>query len=515
MWIRSVILQTEAENSQKLSDMSDNVRLPEEFVKLMEASIGKEASDIFIERYNTSKAGVTSVRFNNSKLGGILPDIADAWNDADRVKWCSNGYYLHNRPVFTLDPLFHAGAYYVQEASSMFAEVAMQVISANSASVLAEKKLKVLDLCAAPGGKSTHIASLISDDSLLVSNEVIRSRAVVLADNMAKWGCENSVVTNNDPRDFKKLSGYFDIIFVDAPCSGEGMFIKEQQSINEWSVANVELCAARQKRILQDVWPALAPGGYLVYSTCTFNHFENDDNLQFVVEELGAETVCEESALDRVVGAKILRTKNGGYQFVPGMVEGEGQFFAVVRKYSDNASGTFAGGGYGEVASRRKKEKSGKSNRDASKNILKGFEYLPAAKYDFSQIGEIVKAYPKELSNEIRFVEGCLKIVSSGIAVATLKGKDYIPHPDFALQKTLAEMVAENRLPAVISAVEVDKETALKFLAKEPLVLPEASKGYVLLTYKGMGLGFLKNLGNRTNNLLPMARRIRMQNKIL
>lgn len=492
--------------------MNENIRLPEEFVELMEASVGKEASGIFIERYNTSGSGVTSIRLNQPKLVGVNCGICEG---AERVKWCSNGYYLNSRPVFTLDPLFHAGAYYVQEASSMFAEVALQMISADSGKDMAQEKLRVLDLCAAPGGKSTHIASLISGESLLVSNEVIRSRAVVLADNMAKWGCENVVVTNNDPRDFDKLSGYFDIVFADAPCSGEGMFIKEPQSINEWSIANVELCAARQRRILQDVWPAVAPGGYLVYSTCTFNHLENDSNLQFILDELGADIVREASVLDAIEGAKVLRTKSGGYQFVPGLVEGEGQFFAVVRKASGDGPAAFGESGKLKRAGREnrggKEKKNSKNGKGDSKNMLKGFRYLPVADYDFTLIGEIVKAYPKPLADDIKFVECALKIVSSGIAVATLKGKDYIPHSDFALQKVMATMVAENRVPAGISVVETDRETALKFLAKEPVVFPEAPMGYLLIAYQGLGLGFVKNLGNRTNNLLPMARRIRMQ----
>ena len=490
--------------------MSGNIKLPEEFIKLTEASIGKEASDIYTTHFQKSEAGVTSVRLNPFKENISGEPLLASFSGAENVKWCSNGYYLGERPVFTLDPLFHSGAYYVQEASSMFVEAALKAMEI-------EGPVKVLDLCAAPGGKSTHIASLIGNDSLLVSNEVIRSRSVILADNMAKWGCSNVVVTNNDPRDFSRLNAFFDVVFVDAPCSGEGMFIKDHQSIGEWSLANVELCAARQKRILQDVWSALAPGGYLVYSTCTFNHFENDDNLKYIIDEFGAQAVCAHQLLEQHVGKGILKTANGGYQFVPGLVEGEGQFLAIVRKPSDDCgnSGTSGAWRHGKgdknfkAGKGDKGSKSGKGGQ-GSKNALKGFNYLPASDYGFELCGEIVKAYPKTHEADIKYLESSLKIVSSGIAVATVKGKDFIPHADFALQNALKEMVSAGTLPKGISAVEVDRETALKFLAKEPVVLADAPMGYILLMYRGLGLGFVKNLGNRTNNLLPMARRIRM-----
>ena len=474
--------------------MSANICLPEEFIKLMEASVGKEASDLFVGQYNDAAGGVTSIRSNPGKGGnGMLLENAEFFGGTlRRVVWCSNGHYLAQRPLFTLDPLFHAGAYYVQDASSMFSEVAMKAIMEDAA--WDEGKLRLLDLCAAPGGKSTHILSLLGENSLLVSNEVIKSRSVVLADNIAKWGSHNVVVSNNDPRDFKSLSEYFNIIFVDAPCSGEGMFRKEPETVNEWSMANVELCAARQRRILQDIWPALAPGGYLVYSTCTFNHFENDGNLEFLINEMGAEPVDVAGFAGNSEYGNILKTSHGGFQFVPGMVEGEGQFFAIVKK------STLCG----------EKSRFRIPGMKPSGNLLKKFPYLPLQEYDFELKGDMVKAYPKGLANEIRFLETKLKIVSSGVAAAIQKGRDFIPHADLALSEAFSEMISQGKLPEGINAVEVSRDDALKFLAKEPLVLPGAPSGYILLIYKGVGLGFVKNLGNRTNNLLPMARRIRM-----
>lgn len=387
----------------------------------------------------------------------------------------------------------------------MYVELAMNAIERDYAARCGDddaqflgRGINALDLCAAPGGKSTHLVSLLGRDSLLVSNEVIKSRAVVLADNIAKWGCDNVVVTNNDPADFGAFDGFFDLIVVDAPCSGEGLFRKEPEAIAEWSPANVELCAQRQQRILADIWPALAPGGYLIYSTCTYNKFENDGNLAWL-QELGYIIALQFCTTASESG--IIVTEKGGVQFVPCKIKGEGQFMAVVRKPEEEEEC---------MGSRRRKEAKGKKGGKKEQVILeKECKYLPDSYVKVLQ-GDLVKAYRKELYEKIRFVEENLRTVLSGIAVANKKGKDYVPHADFALQEVMAYMVAGNDLPKGISAVEVGREDALKFLAKEPLVLPDAPMGYVLITYRGLGLGFVKNLGNRTNNLLPMARRIRM-----
>src|SRR5579859_2899526 len=216
----------------------------------------------------------TSIRINSHKSNS---------KNHERIPWTDFGYYLEQRPSFTLDPVFHGGAYYVQEASSMFLEQAVkQTVDLSQA-------LQVLDLCAAPGGKSTHLLSLLNDQSLLVSNETIRSRATVLAENMQKWGHDNVVVTNNDPDDFRPLEGFFDLIVVDAPCSGEGLFRKDASAASEWSEEQVDLCALRQRRILNQVWPSLKANGILVYCTCTYNEKENEENLIWLVEEKKAE----------------------------------------------------------------------------------------------------------------------------------------------------------------------------------------------------------------------------------
>src|SRR5205809_2761586 len=233
------------------------------------------------EKLHASAEQVTSIRINPNKTFNTQHST---FNIQNKIPWTEWGYYLSERPSFTFDPLFHAGCYYVQEASSMFLEQALKQ------TVDLSQPLKILDLAAAPGGKSTHIQSLISKESLLVSNEVIRSRANVLKDNIVKWGCSNVVVTNNDPKDFSKLENYFDVIVVDAPCSGSGLFRKDPVAIEEWSLNNVQLCSQRQQRILADVWPALKKDGILIYSTCSYSKEEDEAILDWMSREFEIES---------------------------------------------------------------------------------------------------------------------------------------------------------------------------------------------------------------------------------
>ena len=490
------------------------MELPLEFREYAVAALGEEVAGELCSNIE-SQQELTSIRVNPFKGVAVTEHFAEdaAVGGVSPVHWSTLGHYLAQRPVFTLDPLFHAGGYYVQEASSMYMELVAQAIENDfaarpSAGVdgvagkFFEQKLAALDLCAAPGGKSTHLVSLMGEDSLLVSNEVIKSRAVILADNIAKWGTENVVVTNNDPADFGAFEEQFDIIVVDAPCSGEGLFRKDPQAMQEWSPANVNLCAQRQQRILADIWPALKPGGYLVYSTCTYNKFENDGNLKWLTETFECK-IGTLSFFTTVSESGIIVTPMGGLQFVPGKIKGEGQFVALVRKEGEWEPSTFG-------ASQGKKKKGGKDSKKGGPQLEKGCNYLPDNYIKLLQ-GDLVKGYREDLYDRIRYVEENLKTVLSGIAIAEKKGKDYVPHADLALQGCMARMVAQGKLPAGIAAVEVGREDALKFLAKEPVVLQSAPLGYVLLVHSGLPLGFVKNLGNRSNNLLPMARRIRMQ----
>ena len=282
---------------------------PAEFINDLRESLGAVRAERVLAALSARPE--VSVRVNPFKLTleGLRAHFGTLAGDP--VPWASEeAFYLLDRPSFTLDPLFHAGAYYVQEASSMYVGVLFE----RALGVLGRRTgVRVLDLCAAPGGKTTQLLSHLDDTSLLVANEVMASRATVLSDNVARWGCSNVAVTSSDPAAFASLSGFFHVVVVDAPCSGEGMFRKDDRAVAEWSPATVNLCAARQRRILADVWPALSPGGLLIYSTCTFNRREDEDNVAWICHELGAE--CLEQR-----------------HFYPGEERGEGFFSALVRK---------------------------------------------------------------------------------------------------------------------------------------------------------------------------------------
>lgn len=662
--------------------------LPAGFEELFKESLGSSA----YERYSSaiSASPLACVRINPSKFS--CEDLLAIWPDAQQVPWCSNGFYLSERPNFTLDPLFHAGAYYVQDASSMFLEGVFRQIescreyfarnaasgtqantclsgvsamdsalcalagmhadsvsdpAAGSGARFAEyKSLRVLDLCAAPGGKSTHLLSLLEPDSLLVSNEVISSRATILKENLEIWGTANAVVTSSDSEVFAaQLPEFFDIVLVDAPCSGEGMFRKMDSAsgnaaTENWSLDNVKLCAARQQRILSSAVKCLKPGGWLIYSTCTYNHFENDDQLAFLKSGFGFE-VQPISLFDRYFSSLngiaasnsienntftninhscdsapainslcantsipvLVKTTNGGYQFIPGLVRGEGQFCALLHlpqsplasqlsplgdssttcsSGSSGSAGTELPGTQvvgnnacsennslymphcGEVRSpedfrygipanqvvrnkhgrrvdgnRRLNKRGGGADSKSQKNsdrikvpeaMSSLIDVLNKSCEDVivRQQGELFKFLPANLAIDIDCISSAVRVLGSGVALGTIKGKDFIPDAqlatsnligsDFAFHNSVSaptdsqtskkgfETFAMNS--SAFKMVEVDRETALKFLAKQLNALEDAPLGILLICYRGKGLGFLKNIGRRVNNLLPNSRRI-------
>jgi 16S rRNA C967 or C1407 C5-methylase (RsmB/RsmF family)/NOL1/NOP2/fmu family ribosome biogenesis protein len=413
----------------------------------------------------------------------------------DRVGWCDTGYYLPERPAFTFDPLFHAGAYYVQEASSMFLEQAIRAYAGGP--------VKCLDLCAAPGGKSTHLLTVLPEGSLLVSNEVIRSRSYILAENTTKWGNPHSIVTHNDPKEIGGLTHFFDILIADMPCSGEGMFRKNPESMNEWSAANVSLCASRQRRILHDSWDALKPGGILIYSTCTYNLEENEENIQYIVTELGAEALpVPVKEAWNITGP--LKYNHPVYRFFPHKTRGEGFFLAVVRKKEDGAP---------PYPKRQKKEK-GRTKSAIPADVC-NWLVQPEA-YQIERREQTITAFPQSLAGDLQTIAARLQIVSSGINLGEVKGKDILPC------HSLAMSTAFNR--NAFPAVDLTWDDAIRYLRKEAITLPDnLPKGYALATYKGYPLGFVKHLGNRSNNLYPQEWRVRatcernsndMENKI-
>ena len=392
------------------------------------------------------------------------------------VPWSPYGRILSERPVFTLDPLFHAGCYYVQDSSAMFVgHLFRQLLAPRSGQLppetsgcagplpsgdgplpltmprvarfpeavpaAASPMLRVLDLCASPGGKTTDIAASLreacGDGFVLVANEVMKARVGVLDDNVARWGDPNVVVTSVDPAAFARLAGWFDVIVADVPCSGEGMFRKDPRAREEWSPAVVELCAARQRRILADVWPALREGGFLIYSTCTYEAAENDDNLAWAASELGGEILPPAAEFE---GYGVRRTAHG-HLLEAGVVPGEGQWAGALRKTAPQAV---------------------------------------AKKADLA----------------------ALHPVRSGLRRGEQVGKDFVPDADYALSIEFDS--------TAYPAVDVDRQTALRYLHRDALVLPQAAPGYNVITFLGHPLGFVKNIGSRCNNLLPKGRRILM-----
>lgn len=423
---------------------------------------------------------VTSVRVNPFKYTGTQNEKLNIGSHntsipiQDKIPWTTSGYYLSSRPSFTFDPLFHAGCYYVQEASSMFLEQALKQ------TVDLSKALRVLDLCAAPGGKSTHILSLLSKDSLLVTNEVIRSRANILRDNIVKWGCSNVMVTNNDPRDFQRMENFFDVMVVDAPCSGSGLFRREPEAIEEWSEQNVMLCGQRQQRILADALPALKPGGMLIYSTCSYSKEEDEQIAKWLEEELTVNPV----ELITDPAWNIIKS-DGGYRFWPDKLKGEGFFIACFRKANGNDN---------EFALPKKKaEKFSKPETD----ILN--RYVNAEGITFLRNGKSLRAIPENLLSDMNFMTSKLRIVGCGTEVGEIIKEKLIPAHALAVSNILSEMIPN---------VELNYDQAIQYLQKKELKLVTDKKGWCLVTYKDHPLGWINILSSRINNYYPKELRI-------
>ena len=416
-------------------------------------------------------APVVSVRVNSLK-GASVPQ------GAEQVPWCPQGFYLPERRPFTFDPDFHSGRYYVQDASSMFiAHVIRQVVGA---------PVRYLDLCAAPGGKTTAALSVLPAGSFVVANEIVAQRARVLADNVMRWGDSRCVVTNSSPRDLGRLAGFFDVVAADVPCSGEGMFRKDAEAVAQWSPALVAECAARQRSIVADVWPSLRPGGIFIYSTCTFNRAENEDIIEHIVAAYGAEpleiSVEEEWG---VHGAAV--GQNPCYRFLPHKVRGEGLFMCVLRKPEQAAMRPLS----------VKKIKPVRPSFPAEvRNWLTG-------DYALSEVNGVVRAVSQAHAQVVDFLCDNLRVLQAGIAVGTQKGRNLVPAQALALATDVAR--------GAFAECDVDYGTAIAYLRGEAIGL-QAPRGYVLVTYRGAPLGFVNNLGNRANNLYPKPLRILSSN---
>jgi NOL1/NOP2/sun family putative RNA methylase len=450
------------------------LRLPEPLIQSLQHVKGFDETGF--KAVHESGEQVTSIRKNPAKIF-----LDQRFTVA--VPWSSNGYYLAGRPSFTLDPVFHAGAYYVQEASSMFLEEALKQ------AIDLSQPIKILDLCAAPGGKSTLIQSLISSDSLLVSNEIIKTRVNVLNENITKWGGDNVIVCNNDPKDFQRLENYFDAVVIDAPCSGSGLFRKDPSAIEEWSIKNVQLCSQRQQRIIADVFSSLKEDGILVYSTCSYSEEENENVCDWIIDQFPVSSL--QFAIDNswgIVETESKKFKAQGYRFYPGKVKGEGFFIAAFRKKTATAFG------YQE---RKEKPVAGKVSKNEIDSISPWLKH-PGNHFFIKQNEEII-AMPLHLQHELALLLSSLYIKKAGIRMGTVIRDELIPHHELALST-----ITNSHVPAC----EVELGTALQYLRKQDIKIDTAIKGWALIKYLQLPLGWVKILPNRINNYYPASWRI-------
>ena len=438
-----------------------SAKLPNDFIEYTRQLFGEERWQRFREVF--SQSAPVSIRLNPFKKSPLtsllergvaipsdlwpLPTAGDSFPPSEKgisgepVTWCNGAYYLSERPNFTLDPLFHAGAYYVQEASSMFLYYVVRQLTAGDRHIST-----CLDLCAAPGGKSTLLRAALPFDAWLYSNEPNHHRANILMENMQKQGCPNVVVTNNYPRDYIMAGMRFDMILADVPCSGEGMFRKDENTMGEWSVENVMKCQTLQRSIIEDIWPCLNYGGILVYSTCTFNTREDEENVQWIIENLGADVVPIDIKPEwNITGSLLHGFTYPVYRFIPGITKGEGLFMAVLKKKEQDSPSIFSG--------------------KTGKNLLK----IMSNNHEPSRSNKRPQMAP-----------------SHAEALLVNTPRDKFPR------------------------VGLSKDDALRYLRHEALVLPpDTPKGFVIVTYMDLPLGFVKNIGSRANNLYPKEWKIR------
>lgn len=454
------------------------MELPNDFKERMQSLLGDQSESFFSSLETPSP---TSVRINQAKSKSL--GLTPTHFKGNPVQWCNSGIYLSTRPVFTSDPIFHAGAYYVQEASSMFLQHLI-------ASHLDDRPIKALDFCAAPGGKSTLLASALPIGSILFSNEFVRSRSKILCENMIKWGNPNIVVTNNSSLDYSRSGLKFDMILCDVPCSGEGMFRKDPVSISEWSLDSVKHCCQRQHDIILDMWNCLSPGGLFIYSTCTYNTDEDEKAASFIEEELGgiALSLDVPSSWGIDIHNYLGRT-TPVFRFFPHRTIGEGFFICAFRKPHSESKN--------HLDHKRTKSKSYSKISTEIKSWIRN-----SSGYTFRTISDgIIYAFASQHTDIIEQAFSCLKVIHSGVEIAHLKGKKYVPSHSLAMSNILAI----EHFPLV----EVDTNTALSYLRCESLNFPDSPRGYLIVSYNGYPLGFVNNIGSRANNLYPSEWRIR------
>lgn len=455
--------------------------LAPEFCSMMNELLGSDEAQQLLDALE--QPAPSSIRLSRYKPYTPPSELIDT-----SVPWCDHGYYLSQRPTFTGQSPFHAGAYYVQEASSM--------LIAAIEPLLGNEPLCALDLCAAPGGKSTLLLDILPKGSILLSNEVVKHRANILVENLQKWGNPHSIVSNAMPALLGRLHEAFDLILVDAPCSGEGMFRKDLAARQEWNAGSPTMCAERQKDILRDIWTALRPGGLMVYSTCTMNREENEEVLTYIIETLGAKPI-DIGELGHGVWCSPF-TSYPCYRMMPHRTRGEGLFMAIMRKSE-------------ELELRPPRPKTKDKTKAKERNLIpqEAYGYLTKPEdFVWELRGEDIQAYPEPIIPLLHSLQELrVPILSAGIPVATRKGKDLIPHTALALSTALEASAFE--------WVELEDRQVIPYLSREAIQLPESlSTGIKLVHHRGLPLGFVKHLGRRCNNLYPQEWRIRHGEKL-
>ena len=463
-----------------------NTPIPKDFLETSVSIFGRESEEFLASLDSEPSLGIHINAEKMQKTGVVIPD------NAERVEWTSNGFYLKSRPRFTFDPFLHAGAYYVEEPSSMFVEKALNYI---------QKDIRIdraLDLCAAPGGKSIMIRNSMKG-GLLVSNEPLSKRAAVLTENLAKWGNPDIIVTSDFPEAFDGLTGVFDLIATDVPCSGEGMFRKDETARSEWSKANVENCVQRQRDILRTIWPTLRKGGYIIYSTCTFNRREDEENVLFIANELGAEIINLETDADWHICGDTTGRNLPVYHFFPHKTRGEGFFLALLKKTSDTPP-----------AENRKSKKKKPETVSAD-----GFaEWINCKEnFDFHKSKDGITALRKAFADDYAAISEKLNVICAGVRVCTEKPTKFSnsarkPKPQFVPAPGLALSSCLNR--KAFPDISLNYPDAIKFLRGESIPpTVSAPRGWVTVSYRNLPLGFANNVGSRLNNSYPPAWRIR------
>lgn len=478
------------------------MNLPDSFIQYTRRLMGDSLYTRFVGALDEDAP--VSIRVNPLKSGSrrvVVPGAVE-------VPWCDGGYYLPERPNFTFDPLLHAGCYYVQEASSMFVHHVLRC--------LVKSPVRMLDLCAAPGGKSTAAVSALPAGSFLISNEPVRVRANVLAENIMKWGAPDVAVTNNYPADYARSGLTFDVILCDVPCSGEGMFRKDEGAVAEWSPQNVERCSSLQREIVGEAWKCLRPGGLLIYSTCTFNAKENEENVAWIVDSLGGEPVSVPVEADWGIHGSLLEGFNAPVcRFIPGCTRGEGLFMAVVRKPAEQQEETLPSDTqengediddsavlYNKERRNKGKNSKGKYDKDkAAKNRRHAKDKGKCGERTSAGAAGLTVLYEGRPSSTASTTASSR---SAGSSSPARSGRGSDERPDHAL--------ALSAVPdsSAFQSVDVSYAQAVAYLRREAIVLPpDTPRGFVIVKYRGAALGFVKNVGNRANNLYPQEWKIK------